>query len=475
MLERSPSGIEGLDSLVEGGFPKKNLILVAGNPGTGKTIFSAHFLYRGAVDYGEKGIYVSFVEDKESFIRYMHRFNMDFEALEREGKVKILSMLTMKERAVSALLETIIDTIGSLKAKRLVIDSFSALAQAIGKEIDVRVFTDVVLRNIVRNMGCTTLIITEVPYGADRLGMGIEEFMADAVIVLRRSRLDERLIRELEILKMRGTSLLEQWAIFTLKDEFKVFPPFKVKPVEKPRRFKPRSDTPEFFSTGSPDLDRMLGGGYPRGSPVLLEIDEHVSTLQYHLILNPTPWNFMSQGRAVMVIPSTGVDPNITVQRAKEGGFSEEELNRLLKICVKEYPRIERKPCIAPFRGKELKEDYESYLKLERSLMEKTGQPVLRITGVDTLIDYYGKGESLAILKMDATKIREAKGLGIVLLKPGYPSISKILGSVAEVHLKVTREHGSLLVYGIKPRTGLHIVEMDTSNGYPMPKLTPII
>ncbi|MCD6529706.1 hypothetical protein J7L06_05410, partial [Candidatus Bathyarchaeota archaeon] len=89
--------------------------------------------------------------------------------------------------------------------------------------------------------------------------------------------------------------------------------------------------------------------------------------------------------------------------------------------------------------------------------------------------DYYGKGESLAILKMDATKIRETKGLGIVLLKPGYPSVSKILGSVAEVHLKVTREHGSLIVYGIKPRTGLHVVEMDTSNGYPMPKLTPII
>jgi len=151
MLERASSGIEGLDSLVEGGFPKKSLMLIAGNPGTGKTIFSAHFLYRGAVDYGENGIYVSFVEDKESFIQYMRRFNMDFELLEREGKVKILSMLTMKSKAVSTLLQMIIDTIGSLKAKRLVIDSFSTLAQALEKEIDVRVFMDVVLRNRIRN------------------------------------------------------------------------------------------------------------------------------------------------------------------------------------------------------------------------------------------------------------------------------------------------------------------------------------
>jgi len=305
--------------------------------------------------------------------------------------------------------------------------------------------------------------------------MGIEEFMADGVIVLRRARLDQRLIRELEILKMRGTSLPEQQAIFTLKDEFKVFPPFKLKPVEKPRRFKPQSDTPRFFSTGSPDLDKMLGGGYPRGSPVLLEIDEHVSTIQYHLILNPTPWNFMSQGRAVIVLPSAGVDLNITTQRAKEGGFTEEELNRLLRVCVKDYPGIERRPYITPFKGDGLARDYERYLELERGLMEKTGQPVLRVTGIDTLIHYYGKEGALAVLKMDATKIRETKGLGIVLLKPGYPEISKILGAVAEIHLKIIREHGSLLIYGIKPRTGLHAVEMDTSNGYPMPKLTPII
>ena len=475
MLERIPSGIEGLDSLVEGGFPRKNLILIAGNPGTGKTILSAHFLYRGAVDYEENGIYVSFVEDKESFINYMRRFNMDFESLEKDGKIKILSMLTMKERAVSTLLHMIIETISSLKVKRLVIDSFSALAQAFGKKIDIRIFMDAVLRKIVRSMGCTTLIITEVPYGASGLGMGIEEFMADGVIILKRDRLDERLIRELEILKMRGTPLPEPRAIFTLKGEFKVFPPFRVKPVKKPKRFKPQSDTPELFSTGSPDLDKMLGGGYPRGSPVLLEIDEHVSTLQYHLIIVPTALNFMAQGRAIMVIPSTGVDPNIVKQRAEEGGFTEKEINDLLRACVKAYPGIKKEPYIVPFEGECIEEDYKRYLEVEQELMEETGQPVLRITGIDTLIDYYGKGEALSVLKMDAARIRETKGLGIVLLKPGRPEVSKILGAIADIHLKIIREHGSLIVYGIKPRTGLYVTEMEDANGYPMPKLTSII
>ena len=53
-----PTGIKGLDSVISGGFPRGSLILLAGNPGTGKTVFSSAFLYHGAVDYGENGIYV---------------------------------------------------------------------------------------------------------------------------------------------------------------------------------------------------------------------------------------------------------------------------------------------------------------------------------------------------------------------------------------------------------------------------------
>ena len=59
---RVPTGINSLDALIEGGFPRGSLILLAGNPGTGKTIFSMQFLFKGAEDYGESGIYVSFAE-----------------------------------------------------------------------------------------------------------------------------------------------------------------------------------------------------------------------------------------------------------------------------------------------------------------------------------------------------------------------------------------------------------------------------
>lgn len=66
VLDRISTGISGLDSLIEGGVPKGYTVLVAGNPGTGKTILTSHFLYEGLKN-GESGLYVSFSESKDSF------------------------------------------------------------------------------------------------------------------------------------------------------------------------------------------------------------------------------------------------------------------------------------------------------------------------------------------------------------------------------------------------------------------------
>ncbi|MCX8170732.1 MAG: AAA family ATPase [Candidatus Bathyarchaeota archaeon] len=473
--DRVPSGVGGLDKIIGGGFPRGSLIVLAGNPGTGKTILSACFLYHGAVNYGERGIYVSFAESRKSFFGNMLSLGLDFEVLEREGRFRFLDMLTVREEAVQNVLEAILKEVSEVEAKRLVIDSFSALAQAFRETHEARIILHTILSRITRLLGCTTILITEIPRGENKIGLSAEEFVADGIILLGRTRLEGRLLRELELFKMRGTPVYETQAVFTLKDGFKVFPPFKSKPIEKPCRFQPQPDTEEYFSTGSPDLDKMLEGGYPRGSTVLIEIDEHITKLQYHLITAPTAYNFIVQGRGVILIPSRGVDHNLVKRRAEEGGITRNEVDRLLRICIKDYPGFKPEPCLVAFKGENLKEDYLKYIEVEQKLVESTGQPVLHITGVDTMIDMYGVREVLSALRAYATRVMEAGGLSIILLKPGYPKLAKILGALADVHLKITREHGAVLVYGIKPRTNLHVLEMDVSRGYPMPKLTQII
>ncbi len=470
-----PSGIDGLDELLGGGLPRRGLIVLAGNPGTGKTIFSAQFLYRGAVDYGERGVYVSFAEDKEQFYSNMKAFGFDFEKLERDGTFSFLDMLTVKEEGVSAALEHMISRIAKLEAKRLVIDSFSAMAQAFREPHDARIVLHTILGRIVRSMGCTTLLIIEVPHGESRIGLGVEEFVTDGIIVLKRGFVGERLFRELEILKMRGSPTPEVRAPFTLKGGFRVFQPFKFKLVGRLERFKPQPDAIERFSAGLSDLDEMLGGGYPRGSTVLIEVDGRISTLQHHLICMPTAGNFMAQGRGVIKVLLTDIDFDLLKAWVLAGGFTIDELNSLMRVCVKHHSELKPEPYVVALRGEDLSEVYEMYGNVERELRSKTGQPVLSIIEADALIDAYGEREALWFLRTCIAKTRQTKGLTMVLLRPGYPRAAEALGSLAHVHLKVTREHGVVLVYGVKPRTNIYALEMDASKGYPMPKLTQII
>jgi len=135
---RVPTGIDGLDDLIEGGIPRGSLVLLAGNPGTGKTVFGIQFLCKGADDCGENGIYVSFAESEETIMYNMSKlFGRDLRN-EVSGKVEILDFTTVTEKGLGTLLEMILEKVTELKAKRLVIDSFSAMAQAFKEPMEAR-------------------------------------------------------------------------------------------------------------------------------------------------------------------------------------------------------------------------------------------------------------------------------------------------------------------------------------------------
>ncbi|MBS7656143.1 AAA family ATPase, partial [Candidatus Bathyarchaeota archaeon] len=202
MVDRIETGIKGLDEVVEGGFPKGSLILLAGEPGTGKTAFSMQFLVKGC-ELNESSVYVGFAEARDTLItNFSKHLDMDLTGLEVEGKLKILDFTAMRGEAVSDILEAVLREVNALKAGRLVIDSFSALAQAFKEPIDVRIIVHTVLSRIARGLGCTTVMIEEVPIGESRIGLGMEEFVADCVLRLKASELDGRLFRDMEIIKL---------------------------------------------------------------------------------------------------------------------------------------------------------------------------------------------------------------------------------------------------------------------------------
>ncbi|MEM3507180.1 MAG: hypothetical protein QW589_08675 [Candidatus Bathyarchaeia archaeon] len=209
---------------------------------------------------------------------------------------------------------------------------------------------------------------------------------------------------------------------------------------------------------------------------MLLEVSENVSMLEYHLFLGPMAPQFAFQGRSVIVVPSSGVDARILKNVGKSYGATEDEFNRFIRIIeAKSYMPIEKLPYVIAVEGKDWREDLSKVLKVEEELRAETGKSNLSIVGLDTLITLYGERICEKILNLIATIARKVEAIVVAIVKAGRRDLAIRLSPIADVYLRLIREHGCLLVYGVKPRTSLYAVEIDTSKGYPLSKLTPIV
>uniref|UniRef100_UPI003C30EBF7 KaiC n=1 Tax=synthetic construct TaxID=32630 RepID=UPI003C30EBF7 len=270
-IEKLPTGIEGFDDISHGGLPKGRTTLVAGTPGTGKTVFAMQFLYHGIKRFDEPGVFVTFEESPDDILRNMASFGWDLQKLVEEGKLAIVDASPDPEEEevvgnfdLSGLLARINHAIRKYKAKRVVIDSITAIFQQFDDASTVRRELFRLVARLKR-MGVTTIMTAErtEEYGPIAR-YGVEEFVADNVVILRNVLEGERRRRTIEILKFRGTS--------HQKGEF----PFTITPGEgisifplSAMRLKQRSSNVR-VSSGVPELDEMCGGGFFRDSIILV-------------------------------------------------------------------------------------------------------------------------------------------------------------------------------------------------------------
>jgi circadian clock protein KaiC len=215
MSERVSTGNMQLDTLLEGGILRNSMILLAGNPGAGKTILSSNFIYQGAMN-DEPGVYACFAETRKRLIQDMEKFGIDFEPMIRRRKVEVLDLSIGSETEVQSALNQIFENITSLKAKRLVIDSISAMAMGLETEFEKRHLIRLLYRLILKT-GCTTIAITDIPWNSTKIGESIEEFVADGIMLMQHHYDEkENLKRELRITKMRGTNHSRKTHIYTI-------------------------------------------------------------------------------------------------------------------------------------------------------------------------------------------------------------------------------------------------------------------
>jgi KaiC/GvpD/RAD55 family RecA-like ATPase len=223
------TGISGFDQLLKKGIPKGYSIIVAGACGTGKTIFLLQTM-NYACSRGEKCLYISFEESEERLKEHMRDFGWNPDEYEKRGLLVIKRMKAFDiSRYVEALLakeegelmiemEEVSELIPEgFKPDRIFLDSITALAAGfVSKEESYRIYIEQLFRFFER-MGATTFSITETDSAPKKLSpTGVEEFLADGVIIMYNLSHNNLRIRVLEIFKLRGTAHKEKLVPFKI-------------------------------------------------------------------------------------------------------------------------------------------------------------------------------------------------------------------------------------------------------------------
>jgi len=332
----------------------------------------------------------------------------------------------------------------------IVIDSIETIQKVTGEET----FYD--LLDICREINSKIIFVSEYEE-VKRF-----DYVVDGVILLKRYIINGKILRVMQIDKLRGIACRNPQYLFTLYGGyFRYFKPFKPSIPRERKRFEPLPDSERFFSTGSRDLDRILGGGYVKGSTILFEIGKDVERDAYFQLYLPTVLNFLTHGKHVSILASLGTSSEKIVSLLT-GFVSDEELKNLsikTKVWTEGMLDAAKARLIIAFdeHGIEIEVEEEGFLFLR---------------GLDALSDLY-KENLPKIIERGIFETQEKRVLTILAAKHGYQQLDHVANMV-DFHFKIEKRNGVLLFHAAKPRTQFYAMEIDYTKGYPQLRLVPV-
>ena len=268
-LKKTPTGISGFDEITGGGVPQGRPTLIAGGPGSGKTLFGMEFLVRGARDFGEPGVFMSFEEKDTDLVENFSSLGFDLEDLVERQKLALdyvyiekSEIMETGEYDLEGLFIRLGHAIDSVGAKRVVLDTIEALFSGFPNENILRAEIRRLFRWL-KDRGITAVITCEQGQGT-LTRHGLEEYVSDCVIFLDHRMIEQVATRRLRIVKYRGsTHGTNEYPFLIDEGGLYVLPITSIGLTHKAGN--------ERISSGIPRLDNMLGGeGYYRGSSVLI-------------------------------------------------------------------------------------------------------------------------------------------------------------------------------------------------------------
>ena len=268
-MEKSPTGIAGFDEVTNGGVPKGRPTIVCGGPGCGKTMFAAEFLVRGATEFNEPGVLMTFEETSEEMSKNVASLGFDLKKLTAKKKM-VLEYVRIEpaeiqetgEYDLEGLFIRLQHAVKAVGAKRVVLDTVEAIFSGFSNTGMLRAEIRRLFRWL-KDHGLTTVVTAEKGEGS-LTRYGLEEYVSDCVIFLDHRVTDQISTRRMRVVKYRGASHVADEIPFLIDERgFSVMPSSSMK--------LDHAVSNERISSGVKDLDDMLEGkGFYRGSSVLV-------------------------------------------------------------------------------------------------------------------------------------------------------------------------------------------------------------
>jgi len=265
VLVKSPTGIQGLDEILNGGLPQGRITLVAGGPGSGKSLLATEFVVNGAVKYGEPGVILTFEETQDDLEKNLASLGIDLKALIDQNKIYVDHVYIERseieetgEYDLEGLFIRLAAAVATIGAKRVVLDTIETIFSGFSNENIMRSEIRRLFRWL-KNRNLTAVVTGE--RGDGKLTRyGLEEYISDCVILLDNRVNDKISTRTLRVIKYRGSSHSTDEFPFLIDNEG-----LWVQPVTSSGLNYSVSN--EFVSSGVLELDRMLDRkGFFRGS-----------------------------------------------------------------------------------------------------------------------------------------------------------------------------------------------------------------
>ncbi len=348
----------------------------------------------------------------------------------------------------------------------LVIDSLEGVTHKYGLEMEE--FVMALQKDLVEGSSTDVVMILEKPEAG-----GIE-YLVDGLISIQREELDERRVRHLRIEKLRATNIgRARYAVTLNGGRFEALGIVRNSTGGAPSgAWKPITDPERYYSTGIPDFDKLLGGGFRRGSVNAFEVDVNVGIDDYYMLFTPTFLNFLAQGRGIIAVLAAGESP----EKLRETLVRHVPTNQFdTRVRIPDYTANETEdPYILPMARFGRDEAMRAMVTAEKAIAGPDRKPFIEYTAFDTFESLMGDQVAIRMYFQGLSRTKHVGNLGIGLLKPGLLVSSEILNMV-DSYFRIINIDNAPCIYGIRPRTLIYAISQDPEKGGPHATLTPIV